>query len=115
MFGYKDGLSVVVGRADQRLGHVVQVTQDQADVLVQLQAVLHVLVVAQLRVAEKQKRRVRVAKFKRPRVLGDQKINEVNQEFSPGCPPDYQMFCVFAQLRVAEKGKRREVLNSTLS
>ena len=33
----------------------------------------------------------RVAKFKRPRVLGDQKISEENQEFRPGCPPDYQI------------------------
>ena len=34
---------------------------------------------------------VRVAKFKRPRVLGDQKISEDNQELRPGCPPDYQI------------------------
>ena len=36
---------------------------------------------------------VRVAKFKRPRVHGDQKIREDNQELRPGCPPDYQNFC----------------------
>ena len=36
---------------------------------------------------------LRVAKFKRPRVLGDQKISEDNQELRPGCPPDYQIFC----------------------
>ena len=30
----------------------------------------------------------RVAKFKRPRVLGDQKISEDNQELKTGCPPD---------------------------
>ena len=35
---------------------------------------------------------VRVAKFKRPHVLGDQKISEDNQELRPGCPPDYQIF-----------------------
>ena len=35
----------------------------------------------------------RVAKFKRPRVLGDQKISEDNQELRPGCPHDYQIFC----------------------
>ena len=35
----------------------------------------------------------RVAKFKCPRVLGDQKISEDNQELRPGCPPDYQIFC----------------------
>ena len=32
----------------------------------------------------------RLAKFKRPHVLGDQKISEDNQELRPGCPPDYQ-------------------------
>ena len=36
--------------------------------------------------------RDRVAKFKRPRILGDQKISEDNQELRPGCPPDYQIF-----------------------
>ena len=35
----------------------------------------------------------RVAKFKCPRVLGDQEISEDNQELRPGCPPDYQIFC----------------------
>ena len=35
----------------------------------------------------------RVAKFKRPRVLGDQEIREDNQKLRPGCPPDYQIFC----------------------
>ena len=34
-----------------------------------------------------------VAKFKQPRLLGDQKISEDNQELRPGCPPDYQIFC----------------------
>ena len=34
----------------------------------------------------------RVAKFKHPRVLDDQKISEDNQELRPGCPPDYQIF-----------------------
>ena len=34
----------------------------------------------------------RVAKFKCPRVLGDQKISEDNQKLRPGCPPDYQNF-----------------------
>ena len=33
-----------------------------------------------------------VAKFKRPRVLCDQKISEDKQELRPGCPPDYQIF-----------------------
>ena len=37
--------------------------------------------------------KVSVAKFKHPRVLGDQKISEDNQELRPGCPPDYQIFC----------------------
>ena len=36
--------------------------------------------------------KVRVAKFKRPCVLGDQKISEDNQELRPGCPPEYQIF-----------------------
>ena len=35
---------------------------------------------------------IRVAKFKRPPVLGDQKMSEDNQELRPGCPPDYQIF-----------------------
>ena len=35
----------------------------------------------------------RLAEFKRPRVLDNQKISEDNQELRPGCPPDYQMFC----------------------
>ena len=34
----------------------------------------------------------RVAKFKRPRILGDQKISEDNQNLRPNCPPDYQIF-----------------------
>ena len=37
--------------------------------------------------------RTRVAKFKHPRVLCDQKISEDNQKLRPGCPPDYQIFC----------------------
>ena len=37
-------------------------------------------------------RRLRVAKFKRPRVLSDQKVSEDNQKLRPGCPPDYQIF-----------------------
>ena len=37
--------------------------------------------------------KARVAKFKCPGVLGDQKISEDNQELRPGCPPDYQIFC----------------------
>ena len=36
---------------------------------------------------------LRIAKFKRPHVLGDQKISEDNQKLRPGCPPDYQIFC----------------------
>ena len=36
--------------------------------------------------------RCRVAKFKRPRVLCDQKISEDNQKLRPGCPPDYHIF-----------------------
>ena len=36
---------------------------------------------------------LRVAKFKCPRILGDHKISEDNQELRPGCPPDYQIFC----------------------
>ena len=39
------------------------------------------------------KREVRVVKFKCPRVLGNQKMSEDNQELRPGCPPDYQIFC----------------------
>ena len=35
----------------------------------------------------------RVAKFKRPRVLDNQKMSEDNQKLRPGCPPDYQIFC----------------------
>ena len=34
----------------------------------------------------------RVAKFKCPRVLGDQNISEDNQKLGPVCPPDYQIF-----------------------
>ena len=34
------------------------------------------------------------AKFKCPRVLGDQKIIEDNQELRPGCSPDYHIFFV---------------------
>ena len=36
---------------------------------------------------------IRVAKFKRPRVLCDKKISEDNKKLRPGCPPDYQIFC----------------------
>ena len=36
---------------------------------------------------------LRVAKFKHPRILGDQKISEDNQELRLGCPSDYQIFC----------------------
>ena len=35
----------------------------------------------------------KVAKFKCPRILGDQKLSEDNQELRPSCPPDYQIFC----------------------
>ena len=35
----------------------------------------------------------RVAKFKRPCALGNQKVSEDNQKLRPGCPPDYQTFC----------------------
>ena len=34
----------------------------------------------------------RVAQFKRPCVLCNQKIIENNQNLRPGCPPDYQIF-----------------------
>ena len=37
-------------------------------------------------------RYIRVAKFKCPRVLDDQKISEDNQKLRPGCSPDYQFF-----------------------
>ena len=30
---------------------------------------------------------------RRPRVLGDHKISEDNQELRPGCSPDYHIFC----------------------
>ena len=36
---------------------------------------------------------LRVAKFKRPHVLDDQKISEDNQELIPACSPDYQICC----------------------
>ena len=35
----------------------------------------------------------RVAKFKRPHLLNEQKRSEGNQKLRPGCPPDYQIFC----------------------
>ena len=40
--------AVVLGGAQQRHGHVLQAAQDQPDVLIQLQARLHILIVSQL-------------------------------------------------------------------
>ena len=50
----------------------------------------------------------RVAKFKRPCVLDNQKMSEDNQKLRPGCPPDYQIFCeridiIFSYLSLTKK------------